>query len=253
MSTRRVRSGMSCLVLASMLVIPSALAQASASHTAKGQSDATLAHKINVAAGDLPTEIVWVGAKPTARPVAEKAQDEQTITCMKKAGGAAAKISPDPFGTVGEPGGTVTVDVSSSTFSPKGAANRFPQVSSEVDFLKTASQATNDLAAFATKAALVCFAREFANLYSAEIGSKVSATTSFLPLTHYGAGNGGVHGRYVITGKALKAPLYDDAYFYVQGRAEILLSFVNLGSPFSSNWASSVVGKVMARAKSVLG
>ena len=66
MSTRRVRSGMSCLVLASMLVIPSALAQASASHTAKGQSDATLAHKINVAAGDLPTETVWIGAQPTA-------------------------------------------------------------------------------------------------------------------------------------------------------------------------------------------
>jgi hypothetical protein len=51
----------------------------------------------------------------------------------------------------------------------------------------------------------------------------------------------------------LKSKLYDDEYFYVQGPAEVAMSFINLGSPFKATWATSAISKVMARAKSEVG
>lgn len=253
MPTHCLRASAFLLGLASILAVPCATALASTSERTSPPSDAALAASMNVTMGELPTSTAWVSTKAMPRPTAETTQDEQTITCMKKAGGAAARISSDPFGTVGVPGGVVTADVTSPSFSPKSSTDGLPEVSSEVDMVTTAAQATSDLAAFATQATLACFAHEFANIYSAELNTKLNATTSFLPLSRFGSGNGGVHGRYVITGGNLKAPLYDDAYFYAQGRAEIFVQFADLGAPFPSSWATSVVAKVMTRAHSLVG
>jgi hypothetical protein len=51
----------------------------------------------------------------------------------------------------------------------------------------------------------------------------------------------------------LKETLSDDEYFYVQGTAEVFLTFINLGPAFNSSWAASAISKVMARAKSEVG
>jgi hypothetical protein len=66
-------------------------------------------------------------------------------------------------------------------------------------------------------------------------------------------GGGGLHLRFVFTGGNIPAKLYEDLYYYVEGRAEVTLTFVNLTAPFSSSWASSIVKSVMARAKSIAG
>jgi hypothetical protein len=70
----------------------------------------------------------------------------------------------------------------------------------------------------------------------------------------YGAGNGGVHVRSTFTGSGLPSPNFSDSYYYVDGRAEITISFASsVAQPFSTGLADAVVAKIMTRAESVLG
>ena len=59
--------------------------------------------------------------------------------------------------------------------------------------------------------------------------------------------------RFAITNAGVAGTLYDDAFFYVQGAAEVSLSYVNLDSHVTSAWEASVAAKVMARAQRLLG
>jgi len=150
------------------------------------------------------------------------------------------------------------VDVSSPTYSEKSSTlTHLPSASSEVVFLKTAPGALADLAGVGRKSSIACLATQMAAESSLQgSGKGVKASGSFRSAPRYGGGSGGVHIRFLETGgnfALLKQTLYDDEYFYVQGTAEIFVTFVNLGSAFSSSWAASAISKVMARAKSEVG
>ena len=131
-----------------------------------------------------------------------------------------------------------------------------PSASSEVVFEKTASGALADLAAVGRKSSLACLGDQLAADSSLQgAGKGVKASGSFLPAPRYGAGSGGVHIRFLESGGLLGTSIKidDDEYFYVQGSAEISLTFINLGSAFNPSWAASTISKVMARAKSEVG
>lgn len=217
---------------------------------ASSSSDAAKASQINIRSSDLPTSQHW-SSSPT--PLPQVALGKIAVSCMKAGGGAGAKVSPDPFGTVGKPSGDVTADVSSKVFGIKGSVTGLPSASSEVVFVATATQALSDLAAFGTSRVQSCEATLVRAVTELSSGGKPKTGTSVMSLPHLGNGSGGVHLRFVTTGGNIPAKLYQDVYYYVQGRAEVALTFVNLATPFSSAWASSIAKDVMARAKSIVG
>jgi len=118
--------------------------------------------------------------------------------------------------------------------------------------LKSATQASNDLSAFATSVALTCLSNYLAaGLGVAGTGKVTAATGPSIP--RLGTGRGGLDLRFVVTGLGLSGPLVDDSYFYVQGRAEVYLSFLSINTQFSKAWSDAIATHVMARARSVLG
>ncbi len=210
------------------------------------------AKAINLKVSDLPTSIKWATAKPTASPKGEAALGKQAVACIAKGG----PVSPDPFGTSGVVAGTVLADVSSPTYFEKSQTlTHLPSATSEVVFLKTAPAALADLAGVGRKASIACLATQMAAESTLQgAGKGVNARGSFLPAPRYGSG--GVHIRFLESGgnfALLKEALYDDEYFYVQGSAEVYLTFVNLGSAFSPSGAAAAIADVMARAKSEVG
>ena len=50
---------------------------------------------------------------------------------------------------------------------------------------------------------------------------------------------------------SIPVQLTADAFFYVQGRAEVALLFVGAGEPFPNDTANQVIKKVMGRAKAI--
>ena len=238
--SRRAWVGASFVIAA--LTCFGALGEAAAA--ASPRSDVAVARLINVTSADLPDPATWAGSVQTPNTAAQIAQAHRALRCISNRSG---KISPDPFGTIGRAGGTVTADVQSSMFAKKRTASGLPGVSSEVDFLTSSTQATKDLAAFDSKVDLSCLTALIANVTAGEVGHKVLVNASVTSIPHYGSGNGGVGIRFTVTG--LSAPLVDVAYFYVEGRAEVSLSFVNLGTSFPTGWAHGIAARVMARAK----
>ena len=237
-------------LVASMIGAWTAQAGAARRPLASSTSDATKASEINLHSSDLPTSAHW---SSTPAPPSQVALGKTAVSCMKAGGGAGAKVSPDPFGTVGKASSDVTADVSSNVFGIKGSATGLPSASSEVVFVTTAGQALNDLAAFGTSHVQSCEATLVTAVTQLSSGGKPKTTTSVMSLPHFGNGSGGVHLRFVTTGGNIPGKLYQDAYYYVQGRAEVALTFVNLATPFSSTWAGSIAKNIMARAKSIAG
>ena len=211
------------------------------------------AKAINMKVSDLPASIKWATAQPAASPKGESALGKQAVACIGKGG----PVSPDPFGTSGVTGGVVLADISSPTYYEKSSTlTHLPSANSEVVFLSTTSGALADLVAVGRKSSIACLATQMAADSALQGAGKVKASGSFMPAPRYGGGSGGVHIRFLETGgnfALLKSMLYDDEYFYVQGSVEVFLTFVNLGSAFSSASEASAISKVMARAKSVGG
>jgi len=239
------------LVVGSVSALPSTthLRQVSGgSSTALAQAKA-----INMKVTDLTTTIKWATEQPSATPKGEAPLGKTAVACIAKGG----PVSPDPFGTSGVTGGVVLVDNSSPTYFEKSATlTHLPSASSEVVVLKTGAGALADLGAVGRKASLACLATQLAadsSLQGAGKGVKASAT--YMSAPHFGQGSGGVHIRFLESGGNLPAPLkiYVDVYDYVQGPAEVSLTFINLGSALSSASEASAIAKVMARAKSAVG
>jgi len=216
-------------------------------------SAAAEAKVVNMKVSDLSPSITWATSQPVASPKAEKAVGKQTVACMAKGG----PVSPDLFGTSGVTGGVVLADVSSPTYFEKSATlTHLPSASSEVVFVTTPSGALADLVAVGRKSSLVCLGDQLATDSSLQgAGKGVKANASFMSAPRYGGGSGGVHIRFLESGGNLPPGLkiYDDVYDYVQGPAEVSLTFINLGAAFNSSWAATAIAKVMARAKSEVG
>lgn len=202
------------------------------------------ARAINMKASDLPSRVHWTAAPAAASSKAVVALAEKTVACLKRVG----KVSPDPFGTRGLSGGEVEADISSPTYYQSSSFTQLPSASSEVVFLTSAAAARADQAIVAKPAALACLTTQFVGDSSLGGAGKVKGTGSFLSVHHYGQGDGGVHVQFLVTGGLLPSKLYDNEYFYVQGNAEISMSFINLGSAFDAGWSSVAIAKVMARA-----
>jgi len=208
-------------------------------------SDASLAAKINLTFIDLPSAIKWSPPVPRSPGTGD---GRLFVACMKAKGGVATNISPDLFGIVGKPGGVDTVDLESPAY--ERSSGGFPIVTSDVVFVTSAEQATDDLAAMKTKADLACLPK----IYGRGFSRYIRVTVSRRSRPSYGTGNGGVHARSAFTGAGLPSPNYSDFYYYVDGRAEITIGFgSSVAQPFSSSLADAVVAKIMTRAKSVLG
>lgn len=244
MSTHGVRKGVLFFAVAAVASIPPIAANAKALGSSAA-SDAALAAKINLTINDLPSAIKWSPPVPRSPGVGE---GRLFVACMKAKGGIAANISPDLFGIVGKPGGVDTVDVQSPGY--ERSSGGFPIVTSDVVFVTSAAQATDDLAAMKTKADLACLPKIFGPGFPKSIRETVSRRSR----PSYGMGNGGVHVRSELTGAGLPSPNYSDFYYYVDGRAEITIGIgSSAAQPFSSNLADAVVAKIMTGAKSALG
>jgi hypothetical protein len=209
-------------------------------------SDTAIANVINVTSADLPAPSTWTASVQTPNTATEITLAQQALHCISAKTGT---ISPDAFGTVGGKGGIVTADVESLIYSKKGTSTGLPEVSSDVDLLTTSSQASRDLTAFGKKVDLPCLTALIANVTAGVTGEKGPVASSFVSIPRHGTGNGGVGIRFAISGVGLSGPLIDDAYFYVEGRAEISLAFTNVSTPFSEAEANAVAARVMARAK----
>lgn len=215
-------------------------------------SDATLAKTLNMTRAELPQPTTWTSTAQTPNTPAETALGVKAVACVRAGSGAGAKVSADPFGTTGVVGGTVTADVQSPEFAVKGASG-FPSASSEVVMLKSAAQASNDLSAFASPSTRGCFASLLAGFLKSDGDTKLKVTSSSQALPHLGSARGGFGYRFVVSGPELPGRLIDYTYFYVQGRAEIDLEFVNIATQFPTTWANSIAAVVMERARSLLG
>lgn len=241
----RRASALFLLISSIALATPAALATTA-------NSDATTAKVVNLTRADLPVSTKWTAAVQTPNTAAEAALGVKALGCIRASGGVAGKISTDPFGITEEVGGGVTADAQSSDFAEKGSSGVQPSVSSEVVMLKSATQASNDLSAFATSVALTCLSNYLAAGLGVAGTGKVTAATG-PPIPRLGTGRGGLDLRFVVTGLGLSGPLVDDSYFYVQGRAEVYLSFLSINTQFSKAWSDAIATHVMARARSVLG
>jgi hypothetical protein len=223
--------------------------EASAADQLQSAAGGVLAHQIDVELSDLPSAIAWTSSSQSPNTAAQTKQAEQAVACLQKSGGAAQGVSPDPFGTSERTGGQVVADVESPLFAKEASTIGLPTISSDVTMLKTATQASTDLAAFATTAGLACVATLIGTLTAAAVGHQIGMTDAFIPVPRHGTGNGGIGMRFAITDAGLTGTLYDDAFFYVQGRAEVSLSYVNLATHVQSAWETSVAAKVMSRAQ----
>jgi hypothetical protein len=209
------------------------------------------AKAINLKVTDLSSSLHWATSAPGHSSKAEAALAVKALACLKKVG----SVSPDPFGTTGAVGGVVAADLSSPSFYDKAfTLTQLPSASSEVVFLTKASGATADLATIGRSGSLGCLTAQFIGDSALQgAGKGLKGTASYLPAPRHGTGAGGAHIQFVVSGgnfALLKMKLYDNEYFYAQGPAEVSLSFINLGSPFNSSWATAAISKVMARAAS---
>jgi hypothetical protein len=242
MSIRR----MSVLIF---LISSVAVAAPAVAYAATANSDATTAKALNLTRAYLPASVKWTATAQAPNTAAETALGVKAVRCIRQGGGAAGKISTDPFGTTEVVGGSVTADVESPDFAVTGSSG-LPLVSSEVVMLTSAAQATDDLSAFATSSARTCLTNVFVAIGKQGGYTKVAATAPSIP--QLGSGPGGLDLRFVFSGGKL-SPLIDYTYFYVQGRAEFDLSFIALGTQFPAAWANAIAAHVMDKARSVLG
>ena len=230
---RNIAGGFAVLAAGAVLALPSPASfrlPSAARSSVVGQ-----AQVINLKATDLPSSIHWATSPASKASKASDALALKTLACLKKVG----PVSPDPFGTRSVVGGIVEADVSSPTYYNKASTlTQLPSGSSEVVFLKTSADALTDLSTIGRSGSLACLTAQLVGNSSLEGAGKVKGSASFLAAPHHGGGSGGLHIRYVETGgnfALLKSELYDDEYFYVEGPAEITMSFINLGSPFQSD------------------
>jgi hypothetical protein len=243
----------SAAMTVSLVISCYSISGASAAEHPNATSGGALARQINVALSDLPSAIAWTSSSQTPNTAAQTKQAEQAVSCIQRSGGSAQSVSSDPFGTSEETGGPVVADVESPLFAKEASSIGLPTISSDVTMMKNASQASTDLAAFATNAGLACVSALIGTLTAAAVGHQIGLTDSFVTIPRHGTGNGGIGMRFAITNAGLTGTLYDDAFFYAQGKAEVSLSYVNLDSHVQSSWETSVATKVMTRAQHVLG
>jgi len=235
-----------------LLVSAIALA-ASSGYAAAANTDAATAKALNVTRADLPVSVKWTASAQAPNSASETALAVKAVGCIRAGGGAAARISTDPFGTTEVVSGTVTADAESPYFAPTGSRNSVASVSSEVVMLKSASQAANDLSAFATNVAHTCLTNLFIALLGKEAGEgKFKFTMTAPSIPHLGTGRGGLDLRIVLSGGKLPGPIIDYTYFYVQGRAEVALSFVSFQTQFPVAWANAIAARVMDKARALL-
>lgn len=252
MRPRLIITGSAAITI-TLIISCYSVSRAAAADSPQLSSGAALAKQINVALSDLPTAVAWTSSSQTPNTAAQTKQAEQAVTCLQRSGGGAQSVSPDPFGTSERTGGPVVVDVESPLFAKEASSIGLPTISSDVTILKSAAQATTDLAAFATNAGLTCVSTLIGTLTAAAVGHQIGLTDTFITVPRHGSGNGGIGMRFAITNAGLSGTLYDDAFFYVQGKAEVSLSFVNLATHVQSTWETSVAAKVMTRAQHLLG
>jgi hypothetical protein len=248
---RVLTTGFALLTAGSLVALPSF--SKLALPNLKASSSPSEAKAINLKATDLSTSLHWATAAPGHSSKAEAALSAKALGCLKKVG----SVSPDPFGTTGAVGGVVSADVSSPSFYDKASTlTQLPSASSEVVFMTKSSGASADLATIGRSGAPSCLLAQFIGDSSLQgAGKGLKGTASFLKAPRHGTASGGAHIQFVVSGgnfALLKMKLYDNEYFYVQGPAEVSLSFINLGSPFNSSWATAAISKVMARAASVV-
>ena len=240
--------------MAALLVVGGALTSVTAAGAANVSvaGDRALASRINMHRADLPAGAQWTSSPSSPNPPGWASTSRKVIACIQSAAGHALEVSPDPFGLGGKAAGDVTADVSSPTFAVKGP-NQLPSASSEVVMTTTAVQATADLRAIDTPAALPCLKAAFQAIITAEhlpAGTKLTVQRLTPPNIGPSRVRGGL--RISISGPSL-GDLIEDAFFYTVGRAELALSFTNLSKSFPSGWALPISKAIVARAASLLG
>jgi hypothetical protein len=239
--------GLALLASSSIFALPSL---AAGRLPAGAVSPVTAAKAINIKVADLPTSIHWLAAPAGTSSKAQVALAQKALACLKKVG----PVSPDPFGTIGKAGGSVRADVSSPTWYDKASTlTQLPSVSSEVVFLNSAAAARSDLSTIGRSGSLACLTAQLvANSELQGAGTGIKGTARFLAAPRHGGGSGGVRIQFIESGgnfALIKAKLYDNEYFYVQGSAEVAMSFINLNSSFNTTWSAASIAKVMARAQ----
>jgi hypothetical protein len=236
----------------SLVISCSSLNGASATVRSQATSGVSLARQINVVLSDLPAAVIWTSSSQTPNTAAQTKQAEQAVACLQRAVGNSQSVSADPFGTSEKTGGPVVADVESPLFAKETSTIGLPTISSDVTLLKTATQASSDLAAFSTTAGLACVSTLIGTLTAAAVGHPIGLTDTFITIPRHGTGAAGVGMRFAITNAGLTGTLYDDAFFYVQGKAEVSVSYVNLAAHVQTTWETSVAAKVMTRAQHLL-
>jgi hypothetical protein len=246
---RSATTGLGVLLACAATLLPVTPTSASAAvSTAAAHSQAAA---INLQAADFPAGTSWTSSPSTPNTASQNRLAKQALTCIKRGGGTARKISSDPFDLAGSTSAAGTADIQSPMFSERSSTTGLPGMQSDVVVVTTNRQAINDLASFALKKTFACATRFELAIVEGAADTKLKSSSKLRHPAHFGHGNGGIEYSIKFTGGGLGVALFTDAYFYVQGNAEVSFSFANLGSPFPAAWAGAVITSVMTRAQSV--
>lgn len=197
------------------------------SGTDTAAADRAKAQKIVLTQSDMPAG--WTGTQPTPDP-----EDNAQAKALAQCAGAS------------DPSVATSAEVEGQSFSMDNA-----EVSSEVTFVKTTAQAQTDLAAITGPKIEGCVKMVTDELLTAELEGSGATLESFTfdRITRDKVGDATTAFRITATVAAgdQKATVYVDLIFILKGRAEISLSFTNVGTPFDEALEKSLIAKVGAK------
>lgn len=187
-------------------------------------ADRARARRLVLTATDMPAG--WTGTQPTPDPEAD-AQGKALAAC-------AGAVDPD----VAESASVEGQDFEKDTAS----------VSSEVTFVKTPDQARTDLAAITSSKFEPCAEKFAGDALRGELEGSGAALESVtfdpIAIDKYGDATQAFRMTATVVAGDQRLSIYLDLIFILKGRAEITVSFTEVGKPFDDTLKTSLLAKM---------
>ncbi len=188
--------------------------------------DKTAAEKINLEQSDFPSG--WTSAPHQASPE-ETASLQQLTQCVG---------IPDLAG-----------HTSATAQSPDFSMGQATTASSIVTFVKTTSEASNDLAAFQSGKTPDCLKQFVQAIIKQRLPGATPANLEVrqLQFPTLKDGTAAYQASFTVPVAGTNLPVYADFIYFRAGRAELTMATVNPGSPFDSKLEQNLANKMAAR------
>ncbi|MBV8236900.1 MAG: hypothetical protein JO075_14485 [Acidimicrobiia bacterium] len=217
-----------CAAVAAAAVLSACSGGASSttSQPANPAADKAAAIKINLRPSDFPTG--W-----TSSPHQPSAQEAATLQQLAQCVGI-----PDLAG-----------HTTAMERSPDFSAGQTTSANSNVTFVKTAADASNDLAAFQSAKTPDCLKQTVVALVRQQLPGATPANLDVrqLQFPTLKDGTAAYQASFTISAAGTNLPVYADFIYFRSGRAEIALVTINAGSPFDPKLEQQLAKNMAAR------